>query len=40
VCNAGKRKTEAPKFVEDNWDFGDRVREAELFGYYGYPPYY
>jgi hypothetical protein len=29
----------APKFVQDNWDFGDRVREAELLGYYGYPPY-
>ncbi|MBW8708294.1 MAG: PRC-barrel domain-containing protein [Alphaproteobacteria bacterium] len=29
----------APKFVRDNWDFGDRVREAELLVYYGYPPY-
>ena len=29
----------APKFAQDNWDFGDRTREAELLGYYGYPFY-
>jgi PRC-barrel domain protein len=29
----------APKFAHDNWDFGDRTREAELLGYYGYPFY-
>lgn len=29
----------APKFAQDNWDFGDRTEEAALLGYYGYPPY-
>jgi len=29
----------APKFARDNWDFGDRAREVELLGYYGYPPF-
>jgi hypothetical protein len=29
----------APKFQRNSWDFGDRSREAELFGYYGMPPY-
>ena len=29
----------APKFVRGNWDFGDRTREVELLGYYGFPPY-
>jgi hypothetical protein len=30
----------APKFDRDSWDFGDRNREAELFDYYGMPPYW
>jgi hypothetical protein len=29
----------APKFARDNWDFGDRAREVELLGYYGFPPF-
>jgi hypothetical protein len=30
----------APKFIQDDWDFGDRVQEAQLLGYYGYPLYW
>jgi len=30
----------APKFARDNWDFGDRAKEAALFDYYGAPPYW
>jgi hypothetical protein len=29
----------APKFVQDNWDFGDRITEAELLAYYNVSPY-
>ena len=30
----------SPKFARDNWDFGDRAKEAALFDYYGTPPYW
>jgi hypothetical protein len=30
----------SPKFERENWDFGDRTKEAALFDYYGTPPYW
>jgi hypothetical protein len=30
----------SPKLERDNWDFGDRTKEAALFDYYGTPPYW
>ena len=30
----------APRFCEENWDYGDRTKESALFDYYGAAPYW
>ena len=30
----------APKFREENWDYGDRSKENAVFDYYGIGPYW